>query len=76
MSDKYILEGKKAIPCDDLIKWGKSFWKDTQSRIQEITNNFESKVKSAFKTKGIPVGTKLENFKNTIEEAQSLVIEC
>lgn len=25
MTDKYILEGKKAVPCDDLQKWGERF---------------------------------------------------
>ena len=25
MSDKYILEGKKAVPCNDIIAWGKYF---------------------------------------------------
>lgn len=25
MTDKYILDGKRAVPCDDLMEWGRAF---------------------------------------------------
>ena len=30
MSDKYILRGKDAVPCDDLLEWGR--WFETADR--------------------------------------------
>ncbi len=27
MSDKYLLEGKTPVPCDDLLTWGRQFEK-------------------------------------------------
>jgi hypothetical protein len=36
MSDKYILEGRNPIACDNLIEWAK--WFETADRIVEKTN--------------------------------------
>lgn len=36
MSDKYILDGHKAIACDDLMKWAK--WLETANRHVAKTN--------------------------------------
>lgn len=30
MSDKYILDGHNAVPCDDLMRWAK--WYETANR--------------------------------------------
>lgn len=43
---KYILDGKKAVPCSDLIKWGK--WFETAGRKVARTKIGEIEVSTAF----------------------------
>jgi len=46
MSDKYILEGKQAIPCDDLLKWGK--WYEKADRKVAKTSTVNGDVSTVF----------------------------
>ena len=46
MSDKYILDGKNAVPCDDLLAWGK--WMQTADRIVAKTDVNGARVSTVF----------------------------
>lgn len=46
MSDKYILEGKNPIPCDDVLKWGE--WFETAKRHVAVDLVGEVRVSTVF----------------------------
>lgn len=46
MSDKYILDGKKAVPCEDLIEWAKMF--EESNRIVKQEEIGDVKVSTVF----------------------------
>lgn len=46
MTDKYILKGKKPVPCKDLLKWAK--WFETGERIVQWTKKGKIRVSTVF----------------------------
>src|SRR5262249_9652915 len=44
---------EKAV--DYLVKWGQSFWQDTEYRIKEVTSTLETEVKSSLGVKLAPL---------------------
>lgn len=46
MNDKYILNGKEAVICNDLLKWGK--WFETADRTVKKTEVGDAEVSTVF----------------------------
>lgn len=46
MSDKYILDGKKVVACDDLMEWGR--WLEKSNRVVAKTDVGGSRVSTVF----------------------------
>ena len=57
MIDKYILKGKKAVPCKDLMEWGK--WMQTVDR--HVANTKIGKVRVSTVFLGLDHGFGLKN---------------
>ena len=41
MSERYILDGKKAVPCDDLFEWGKEMQKQNRRVAKDNIGDIE-----------------------------------
>lgn len=46
MSDKYILDGKTPVPCDDIFKWGT--WFEAGDRVVDRTERDDVCVSTVF----------------------------
>ena|SRR3990167_1521634 len=46
MNNKYILEGKNPVPCDDLMTWGN--WFETANRRVDSTEHGDIRVSTVF----------------------------
>lgn len=72
---------RKEAALKYLERWGESFWKDTDSRVREVTNTFESEVRVSLGAKahlidaGVSGANKLTEAERTeiVQRAQTVV---
>jgi hypothetical protein len=62
MSDKYILEGKKTVPCEDLMEWAKWFEQADRSVAKDDVN-------------GVSVSTVFLGLDHAFGESQPMLFE-